>query len=81
MYVVGRRTGPLGEGAREGGFRPVVGLLPDGARTGGARPPFVNVGRVARPEEQAAAILFLASDAASDVNGAILPVDDGWSAV
>ncbi|GKQ41821.1 SDR family NAD(P)-dependent oxidoreductase [Streptomyces sp. A012304] len=44
-------------------------------------PHFVNLGRVAEPEEQAAAILFLASDAASNINGAILPVDDGWSAV
>ncbi|MFE9857962.1 SDR family NAD(P)-dependent oxidoreductase [Streptomyces sp. NPDC005780] len=44
-------------------------------------PHFVNLGRVARPEEQAAAILFLASDAASNINGAILPVDDGWAAV
>ncbi|TXS52014.1 SDR family NAD(P)-dependent oxidoreductase [Streptomyces sp. t39] len=44
-------------------------------------PHFVNLGRVSRPEEQAAAIVFLASDAASNVNGAILPVDDGWSAV
>ncbi|MEV1069589.1 glucose 1-dehydrogenase [Streptomyces sp. NPDC050263] len=42
---------------------------------------FVNVGRLAEPEEQAAAIVFLASDAASNVNGVILPVDDGWSAV
>ncbi|MCT9082666.1 SDR family NAD(P)-dependent oxidoreductase [Streptomyces fulvoviolaceus] len=44
-------------------------------------PHFVNVGRVAQPEEQAAAIVFLASDAASNINGVILPVDDGWSAV
>ncbi|MFF5927729.1 SDR family NAD(P)-dependent oxidoreductase [Streptomyces hydrogenans] len=44
-------------------------------------PHFVNVGRLAEPEEQAAAILFLASDAASNVNGVVLPVDDGWSAV
>ncbi|GGS47477.1 SDR family NAD(P)-dependent oxidoreductase [Streptomyces griseoviridis] len=41
----------------------------------------VNMGRLSRPEEQAAAIVFLASDAASNINGAILPVDDGWSAV
>ncbi|MFD3501933.1 SDR family NAD(P)-dependent oxidoreductase [Streptomyces sp. NPDC058676] len=44
-------------------------------------PHFVNLGRVARPEEQAAAIVFLASDAASNINGVVLPVDDGWSAV
>ncbi|WAZ19527.1 SDR family NAD(P)-dependent oxidoreductase [Streptomyces cinnabarinus] len=44
-------------------------------------PHFVNVGRLAQPEEQAAAIVFLASDAASNVNGVVLPVDDGWSAV
>ncbi|MCX4759508.1 SDR family NAD(P)-dependent oxidoreductase [Streptomyces sp. NBC_01275] len=44
-------------------------------------PHFVNVGRVAEAAEQAAAIVFLASDAASNINGAILPVDDGWSAV
>jgi NAD(P)-dependent dehydrogenase (short-subunit alcohol dehydrogenase family) len=40
-----------------------------------------NLGRHARPEEQAAAIVFLASDAASDINGVVLPVDDGWAAV
>lgn len=44
-------------------------------------PHFVNLGRLAEPQEQAAAILFLASDAASNINGVILPVDDGWSAV
>jgi NAD(P)-dependent dehydrogenase (short-subunit alcohol dehydrogenase family) len=40
-----------------------------------------NVGTAAEAEEQAAAILFLASDAASNINGAILPVDNGWAAV
>jgi len=40
-----------------------------------------NVGQPAAAEEQAAAIVFLASDAASNVNGVILPVDNGWSAV
>jgi len=40
-----------------------------------------NVGRVAQADELAAVIVFLASDAASNVNGAIVPVDNGWSAV
>jgi NAD(P)-dependent dehydrogenase (short-subunit alcohol dehydrogenase family) len=40
-----------------------------------------TIGRMASPEEQASAIVFLASDAASDVNGVVLPVDDGWSAI
>ena len=35
---------------------------------------------VALPEQIAEATLFLASDAASFVNGAIVPVDAGWSA-
>ncbi|WP_327268850.1 SDR family oxidoreductase [Streptomyces sp. NBC_01218] len=40
-----------------------------------------NVGKPASAEEQAAAIVFLASDAASNINGVILAVDNGWSAV
>ncbi|MPY60122.1 SDR family NAD(P)-dependent oxidoreductase [Streptomyces spongiae] len=40
-----------------------------------------NIGRLGTAEEQAATIVFLASDAAAFVNGAILPVDDGWAAV
>ena len=40
-----------------------------------------NVGRIAEADEVAAAILFLASDAASDISGVVLPVDGGWSAV
>ena len=41
----------------------------------------VNMGRMSTPDEQAAAIVFLASDAAININGVVLPVDDGWAAV
>ncbi|MEU1515221.1 SDR family NAD(P)-dependent oxidoreductase [Streptomyces sp. NPDC005811] len=40
-----------------------------------------NVGHPAPAHTQAAAIVFLASDAASNINGAVLPVDNGWGAV
>jgi NAD(P)-dependent dehydrogenase (short-subunit alcohol dehydrogenase family) len=40
-----------------------------------------TIGRLGSAEEQADAIVYLASDAASFVNGAVLAVDDGWAAV
>ncbi|MFJ8194097.1 SDR family NAD(P)-dependent oxidoreductase [Streptomyces sp. NPDC096094] len=40
-----------------------------------------NIGRMGSAEEQAEAIVFLGSDAASFVNGVVLPVDDAWAAV
>ena len=40
-----------------------------------------SMGRMAEADEVAAVIVFLASDLASDISGAVLPVDAGWSAV
>src|SRR5665648_488062 len=38
------------------------------------------MGRYGEPEELAGAILWLCSDAASFVNGAVIPIDGGFSA-
>lgn len=41
--------------------------------------PLHPIGRISEPEEIAAAILFLASPAASFITGVALPVDGGWT--
>jgi NAD(P)-dependent dehydrogenase (short-subunit alcohol dehydrogenase family) len=39
------------------------------------------MGRVGQPREVASAALFLASDEASYITGAVIPVDGGWTAI
>ena len=53
----------------------MLATMPAAARA--ALPAQVPVGRVGTPEEVAAAVAFLASDAAAFITGAILPVDGG----
>ncbi len=55
----------------------VVVVTGAGQRQGAAIP----LGRIGAPEEVARRALFLASDEASDVTGANLVVNGGWSAV
>ncbi|GAA4791641.1 glucose 1-dehydrogenase [Streptomyces ziwulingensis] len=83
LAVMYRKQGIRANAICPGGTATAISVEADQAAHGPStlRPHFVNLGRVSRPEEQAAAIVFLASDAASNINGAILPVDDGWAAV
>ncbi|MFG2316186.1 SDR family NAD(P)-dependent oxidoreductase [Streptomyces tendae] len=83
LAVTYRKNGIRANAVCPGGTATAISMAADRTAHGPTAlgPHFVNLGRVSRPEEQAAAILFLASDAASNINGAILPVDDGWSAV
>jgi meso-butanediol dehydrogenase/(S,S)-butanediol dehydrogenase/diacetyl reductase len=63
-------------------------LIRGGKVGGGANPAALQamvdvhhaIPRIGQPEEVAAAIAFLASDDASFITGAILPVDAGWTA-
>ncbi|MFK0117824.1 SDR family NAD(P)-dependent oxidoreductase [Streptomyces sp. NPDC090994] len=83
LAVMYRGQGIRANAICPGGTATAISMDADRSAHGPATiaPHFVNLGRVSRPEEQAAAIVFLASEAASNVNGAVLPVDDGWSAV
>ncbi|MGC9543883.1 SDR family NAD(P)-dependent oxidoreductase [Streptomyces sp. UG1] len=75
----GIRANAMAPGGTQTGI--VVDAAQDSHGPAALGPHFVNIGKPARAGEQAAAIVFLASDAASNINGAILPVDDGWAAV
>ncbi|WP_405536162.1 SDR family oxidoreductase [Streptomyces sp. NBC_00075] len=78
-YVgVGVRTNAIAPGGTGPDFS--VAARPETHGDNVLAPRFGGIGRIATAEEQAAAIVFLASDAAAHINGTVLPVDEGWSA-
>lgn len=75
----GIRANAVAPGVIDTGF--LNDIRPDGQeylRTFGYTHP---LGRIAQPSEIAEAILFLASDRASFITGALLPVDGGYTAL
>ncbi|WP_329124370.1 SDR family NAD(P)-dependent oxidoreductase [Streptomyces sp. NBC_01353] len=75
----GIRANAIAPGGTLTGMRPELDPAAPGPAALGAY--MGNIGRVSEPAEQAAALVFLASDAASNISGVVLPVDNGWSAV
>ncbi|WP_017538252.1 MULTISPECIES: SDR family NAD(P)-dependent oxidoreductase [Nocardiopsis] len=75
----GIRVNAVAPGGTATGIRVDADASAAGPRVLGAYT--AGIGRVAEADELAAAVVFLASDAASSINGAVLPVDNGWSAV
>lgn len=76
---IAREYGPRGITANVVAPGPIdtdmLAVLPDDKRAAMAAQ--VPVGRIGRPEEVAAAVTFLASEAAAFVTGAVVPVDGG----
>ena len=77
----GIRTNAIAPGGTVTGIADGLDLDPEAHGPAVLGTYMANMGRISEPEEQAAAIVFLASDAASNINGVILPVDGGWSAI
>jgi 2-deoxy-D-gluconate 3-dehydrogenase len=71
----GIRVNGIAPGVTETGMN--AGLRADPERADGLRRA-IPMERFGRPEEQAAAVCFLASDDASYITGSVLPVDGGW---
>ena len=63
------------------GLKPAALAPPPGTELHERQIAKTPLGRVGQPREVAHAALFLASDEASYITGAVLPVDGGWTAI